>query len=67
MEKPSKNRVSGISILNGKWFIGEYCIAGNYDDGYTVWKADDGEDSDTLYSDISFEKCMLWCIRIDKR
>ena len=26
------------------------------------WKTDDGEDSDTLYEDISLEKCIVWCL-----
>lgn len=46
----------------GVCHIGEYSIAGNYDDGYTVWKTEDGEDSDTLYSHISFESCVVWCL-----
>ena len=51
-----------ISLKEGKYRIGEYSIAGNYDDGYTVWRTEDGEDSDTLYDDISFEKCVAWCL-----
>lgn len=55
--------MESIIILNGgQWQIGEYTIAGNYDDGYTVWRTDDGEDSDTLYDNISFEKCCVWCM-----
>ena len=42
--------------------IGEYSIAGNYDDGYTIWRTDDGEDSDTLYDSISLENCVIWCL-----
>lgn len=47
-------------ILDGaQWRVGEYTIAGNDDDGYTVWKTNDGEDSETLYSG-SFERCLTW-------
>lgn len=46
----------------GQFHIGEYSIAGNYDDGYTVWRTEDGEDSDTLYDSISFENCVTWCL-----
>ena len=46
----------------GQFRIGEYSIAGNYDDGYTVWKTEDGEDSDTLYENVSFEHCVVWCL-----
>ena len=41
-----------IRLDDGVFTIGEYSIAGNYDDGYTVWRT--GEDSDTLYDNISF-------------
>lgn len=51
-----------IRLECGQFTIGDYSIAGNYDDGYTVWKIDDGEDSDTLYENISFEKCIVWCL-----
>lgn len=51
-----------ISLNDGVFTIGEYSIAGNYDDGYTVWKTEDGEDSDTLYDNLSFEKCVVWCL-----
>ena len=51
-----------INLDGAQWRIGEYSIAGNYDDGYTVWKTDDGEDSDTLYDNIDFEKCVVWCL-----
>lgn len=46
----------------GQFHIGDYSIAGNVDDGYTVWKTDDGEDSDTLFDSISFEECVVWCM-----
>ena len=51
-----------ISLNDGVFTVGEYSIAGNYDDGYTVWKTEDGEDSDTLYDNLSFEKCVVWCL-----
>ena len=51
-----------IILYDGRWLIGEYSIAGNYDDGYTVWRTDDGEDSDTLYDNASFEACVIWCM-----
>lgn len=51
-----------IRLECGQFIIGEYLIAGNYEDGYTVWKTDDGEDSDALYEDISLEKCIVWCL-----
>lgn len=53
---------SVIRLLDGHFEVGEYSIAGNFDDGYTVWNTKDGEDSDTLYSSISFEKCVVWCL-----
>ena len=49
-----------INLDCGQWHIGEYSIAGNDDDGYTIWKTADGEDSETLYADESFEKCLTW-------
>ena len=51
-----------IRLECGQFIIGDYSIAGNYDDGYTVWKTEDGEDLDTLYDNISFEKCVVWCL-----
>lgn len=51
-----------IVLIDGRWQIGEYSIAGNFDDGYTVWRTDDGEDSDTLYESFSFERCVVWCL-----
>ena len=51
-----------IRLDDGVFTIGEYSIAGNYDDGYTVWRTVDGEDSDTLYDDLSFERCVVWCL-----
>lgn len=61
---PNKN-LEGVSLVeirldDGVFTIGEYSIAGNYDDGYTVWRT--GEDSDTLYDNISFERCVVWCL-----
>ena len=46
----------------GQWSINGYTIAGNYDDGYTVWKTEAGEDSETLYESNDFESCLVWCI-----
>ena len=51
-----------IELDCGVFHIGEYSIAGNYDDGYTVWRTEYGEDSDTLYSSMSLEKCIVWCL-----
>ena len=51
-----------IYLECGAFVIGDYSIAGNFDDGYTVWKTEDGEDSDTLYNNISFEACVVWCL-----
>lgn len=51
-----------IELDGGQWRVGEYSIAGNYDDGYTVWKTDNGEDSDTLYDSMDFERCIVWCL-----
>lgn len=50
-----------IRLVDGHFEIDEYSIAGNYDDGYTVYLTSE-EDGDTLYSDISFEKCVVWCL-----
>ena len=57
--------LEGVSLVeirldDGVFTIGEYSIAGNYDDGYTVWRT--GEDSDTLYDNISFERCVVRCL-----
>lgn len=46
----------------GQCIIGKYSIAGNYNDGYTVWKIDDSKDSSALYYNISFENCVAWCL-----
>ena len=51
-----------IRLETGVFTIGEYSIAGNYDDGYTVWRTADCEDSDTLYDNLSFERCIVWCL-----
>jgi hypothetical protein len=51
-----------IYLNDGLFIIGEYSIAGNYEDGYTVWKTEDGEDSNTLYDNKSFEACIVWCL-----
>ena len=51
-----------IELRDGKFIIGDYSIVGNYDDGYTVFETVKGEDSDTLYSHRSFEKCVVWCL-----
>jgi hypothetical protein len=50
------------SLDRGQIRVGEYSIAGNYDDGYTVWRTEDGEDSETLYDNISYEECIVWCL-----
>lgn len=31
-------------------------------DVHTVCNTKDGEDSDTLYSSILFENCVVWCL-----
>ena len=51
-----------ITLECGQWQINGYAIAGNEDDGYTVWNAEDGEDSETLYANSSFERCVVWCM-----
>lgn len=51
-----------IYLDGGQWSINGYSIAGNYEDGYTVWKTEDGEDSETLYDSSDFESCLVWCI-----
>lgn len=51
-----------IRLNGGQWEFGEYSIAGNYDDGYTVWRTADGEDSETLYDNVDFEACLTWCL-----
>ena len=51
-----------IYLDGGQWSINGYSIAGNYEDGYTVWKTEDGEDSETLYDSNDFESCLVWCI-----
>lgn len=51
-----------VTLYEGQWRVNEYSIAGNYDDGYTVWRTEDGEDSDTLYNSLDFERCLVWCL-----
>lgn len=51
-----------ISLNNGVFAVGKYSIAGNDDDGYTVWNTADGQDSDTLYDNLSFKQCVVWCL-----
>ena len=50
-----------INLDCGQWRIDEYSIAGNRDDGYTVWRTADGEDSETLFESGDFEECVCWC------
>jgi hypothetical protein len=58
-----KNRiVKRNNPYNYPVIIGEYLIVGNRNDGYAVWRTNDGEDSDTLYDNISFENCVAWCL-----
>ena len=54
--------VATLTFDGGRWFVNGYGIAGNPDDGYTVWREADGEDGDTLYDNISFEKCLVWAL-----
>ena len=50
-----------IELDCGQWFTDNgYTIAGNEDDGYTVRKTDEGEDSETLYYG-DLEDCLTWC------
>ena len=56
-----------IKLENGKYIIGAYSIAGNYDDGYTVWRTEDGENSETRYDDMSFEGCVSWVLNYGKQ
>lgn len=51
-----------IELIEGVYRVGNYSIAGNYDDGYTVWLTVDGENSETLYDDISLDKCLCWVL-----
>jgi hypothetical protein len=51
-----------IIMEDGNFIVGEYTIAGSYEDGYTIWRTDEGEDSDALYESNSFEDCIVWCI-----
>lgn len=51
-----------LTFDDGRWFVNGYGIAGNPDDGYTVWCEADGEDSDTLYDSVSFERCLVWAL-----
>lgn len=43
-------------------FFGIFFIAGNNEDGYTVWINDDGEDSDTIYNNQFLENCIVFCL-----
>lgn len=46
----------------GHFIVGEYIIIGDYDSGYEVRKVEDGENSDPLYENTSFEHCITWCL-----
>ena len=57
--------LEGVSLVeirldDGVFTIGEYSIAGNYDDGYTVWRT--GEESDTKYHNISKKQSDKWSL-----
>ena len=50
-----------IRLEDGRFIIGEYVIAGEYYDGYTVWKRD-GETETPVYKHVSLEHCIVWCL-----
>ncbi len=56
------NTLMEIKFVNGQFIIGKYSIAGNNEDGYTVWINDDGEDSDTIYNNQFLENCIVFCL-----
>ena len=51
-----------IGLDCGVFIIGEYSISGNYYDGYTVRRTEDGEDGEVLCDNISLENCIVWCL-----
>lgn len=50
-----------IRLEDGHFIIGEYSIAGDYYDGYEVWRTDD-ETETILYHHVSMERCLVWCL-----
>ena len=59
----SANMTASITLNEGQWIINdEYCISGNEDDAYTVRRVSEGEDSEILLANSSFEKCVVWCM-----
>lgn len=51
-----------IKFINGQFIIGKYSIAGNNEDGYTVWITNNKEDSDTIYNNQFLENCIVFCL-----
>ena len=55
-----ENDLSVIRLVDGHFEIGEYSISGSFDDGYVVFNTE--ADGDVLYSSMSFEECVVWCL-----
>ena len=55
--------MGSIVMADGGYIINdEYVIKGNYDDGYVVYAYDDEEEKEALYSSISLDNCLCWCL-----
>lgn len=51
---------SVIRLVDEHFEVGEYSIAGSFEDGYVVFNTE--ADGDVLYSSMSFEECVVWCL-----
>lgn len=51
-----------IELDLGRWRCGEYSIAGNYGDMYSVWRTEDedNDESEFVYENEDFEACLTW-------
>lgn len=53
---------ANIELNCGVWYIGNYCIVGNVEDGYSVYN--NGYEEETAETEYSgdFESCLVWCM-----
>lgn len=55
--------MASISMDGGGYVINnEYVIKGDFEDGYVVYAYDDEEEEEALYSSISLDNCLCWCL-----
>jgi len=56
--------MASISMDCGAYIINdEYVIKGNFDEGYVVYSYEDEDESEALYSSISLDNCLCWCLQ----